>query len=60
VRYPARSGAGPQFALTDGFQAAFVGGACVVLVGVLVALVIVRRRDLAQRATEKQPALEAV
>src|SRR5215216_7637716 len=43
-------GGAPQFALTDGFQAAFVGGACVALVGVLVALVIVRRRDLAQRA----------
>jgi len=53
-------GGAPQFALTDGFQAAFVGGACVALVGVLVALVIVRRRDLAQRAAETQPALEAV
>jgi hypothetical protein len=36
------------FALTDGFQAAFVGGAAVALAGVLVALLVVRRRDLAQ------------
>jgi sugar phosphate permease len=46
-------------ALTDGFEAAFVGGACVALVGVLVALVIVRRRDLSTPAADAQPALEA-
>jgi len=35
-----------------------VGGAAVALIGVLVALVIVRRRDLARPAAEPQPALE--
>jgi MFS family permease len=53
-------GSAPPFALTDGFQAAFVGGAGTALVGVLVALVIVPRRDLAQPTAEaQQPALEA-
>jgi EmrB/QacA subfamily drug resistance transporter len=33
-------------ALTDGFQAAFAGGTAVAIAGVLVALLIVRRRDL--------------
>jgi hypothetical protein len=41
-------------ALTDGFQAAFLGGAGVAFVGVLVALFVVRGRDLAE-----QPALDA-
>jgi hypothetical protein len=45
--------------VADGFQAAFVGGAGVALVGVLVALVIVRRRDLARPAAEPALALEA-
>jgi EmrB/QacA subfamily drug resistance transporter len=40
-------GSALPLALTDGFQAAFVGGAAAALAGVLVALVIVRRRDLA-------------
>src|SRR5919108_604355 len=48
-------GSAPPFALTDGFQAAFVGGACVALVGVLVALFIVRRRDLSQPAALGPP-----
>jgi MFS family permease len=52
-------GSGLHLALTDGFQAAFVGGACVALIGVLVALVIVRRRDLTEPSAEPQPALEA-
>jgi EmrB/QacA subfamily drug resistance transporter len=46
-------------ALTDGFQAAFVAGAGVALVGVLVAIGIVRRRDLVAPAAAPQPALEA-
>jgi EmrB/QacA subfamily drug resistance transporter len=37
-------------ALTDGFQAAFIGGTAAALAGLLVALVIVRRRDLAPPA----------
>jgi EmrB/QacA subfamily drug resistance transporter len=49
--------AGGSAALTDGFQAAFVGGAAVALAGLLVALVIVRRRDLAPpAAVAAQPA----
>jgi EmrB/QacA subfamily drug resistance transporter len=46
-------------ALTDGFQAAFVAGAGVALAGVLVALLIVRRRDLTEAAPDARPALEA-
>jgi sugar phosphate permease len=52
-------GSAAPFALTDGFQAAFVGGAGAALLGVLVALFMVRRRDLAQPTAEAQPALEA-
>jgi EmrB/QacA subfamily drug resistance transporter len=47
------------YALTDGFQAAFVGGAAVALVGVIVALVVVRGRDIGEAAPNAQPALEA-
>jgi EmrB/QacA subfamily drug resistance transporter len=52
------SGTAPPFALTDGFQAAFVGGAGIAVVGVLVALLIVRRRDLGEPSPAVQPALE--
>ncbi|MEA2318195.1 MAG: hypothetical protein QOD44_2384 [Solirubrobacteraceae bacterium] len=52
------SGSAPPFALTDGFQAAFVGGAGIAVVGVLVALLIVRRRDLGEPSPAMQPALE--
>jgi EmrB/QacA subfamily drug resistance transporter len=51
-------GTAAPFALTDGFQAAFTGGAGVALAGVLVALLIVRRRDLAPRGVDARPALE--
>jgi MFS family permease len=48
------------FALTDGFQAAFLAAAGIALVGILVSLFIVRREDLApQEAIEPRPALEA-
>jgi EmrB/QacA subfamily drug resistance transporter len=40
-------GAQQAVALTDGFQAAFIGGAAVAVVGVLVALFVVRGRDIA-------------
>jgi EmrB/QacA subfamily drug resistance transporter len=53
------SGSAPAVALTDGFQAAFIGGAAVALVGVVVALLVVRRRDLGHAAPEPQPAFEA-
>jgi EmrB/QacA subfamily drug resistance transporter len=48
-------------ALTDGFEAAFIAGAAIALVGVLVSIFIVRREDLAPQegAIEPQPALEA-
>jgi hypothetical protein len=52
-------GGARAFALTDGFQAAFVAGAGAALIGVIVALLIVRRRDLAQPAVEARPAVEA-
>jgi MFS family permease len=41
------TGSARALALTDGFQAAFIGGTGVALVGVLVALFLVRGRDLA-------------
>ena len=48
-----------ELALTDGFQGAFVAGAAIALVGVLVALFVVSRRDLEQDETvEAQPAFE--
>jgi MFS family permease len=41
------SGGSRAFALTDGFQAAFIGGTGVALLGVFVALFVVRGRDIA-------------
>ena len=56
----AARGTALPFALTDGFQAAFVGGAAVAAVGVLVALFVVRGRDLTETAPAPAPAdLEA-
>jgi EmrB/QacA subfamily drug resistance transporter len=54
------SGTPVPVALTDGFEAAFIGGAFVALAGIVVALVLVRRRDLEQPAEEApEPVLEA-
>jgi EmrB/QacA subfamily drug resistance transporter len=55
------SGTAVPFALTDGFQAAFIGAAAIALVGILVALVVVRREDLVQPddAVEAVPILDA-
>jgi MFS family permease len=53
------SGSAVPVALTDGFQAAFYGAAAVALVGVLVALFVVRGEDLAEKPVEAVPALEA-
>jgi EmrB/QacA subfamily drug resistance transporter len=53
------SGSAPALAMTDGFQAAFIGGAAVALVGVVVALLVVRGRDLRHAGAEPQPAFEA-
>jgi EmrB/QacA subfamily drug resistance transporter len=56
-------GTGLPFALTDGFQAAFIAGAAVAFVGVLVALFVVRGRDLKQEQEPEriaaEPAFEA-
>jgi EmrB/QacA subfamily drug resistance transporter len=57
-----KSGSTLPVALTDGFHSAFVGGTAIALVGVLVALFVVRRRDLTdavEAAPEAQPLLEA-
>src|SRR5919198_641583 len=47
-----------QGAFTHGFQAAFMGATGIAILGVLVALFVVRRSDLAE-APETAPALEA-
>jgi EmrB/QacA subfamily drug resistance transporter len=48
-------------ALTDGFEAAFIWGAIVAAIGIVVALVLVRREDLEQPVVEEapEPVLEA-
>jgi EmrB/QacA subfamily drug resistance transporter len=55
------SGSAVSSALTDGFQAAFIGAAAIALVGVLVALFAVRREDLvaAPEPVDATPVLEA-
>jgi EmrB/QacA subfamily drug resistance transporter len=52
------SGSALPVALTDGFQSAFFGAAGVAILGILVALFVVRRRDLAD-AIAAEPAIEA-
>jgi EmrB/QacA subfamily drug resistance transporter len=52
------AGGAKAAALTDGFQAAFVGGTAVAVVGVLVALLVVRGRDI-QTAPVLAPEMEA-
>jgi EmrB/QacA subfamily drug resistance transporter len=54
------SGTGIPFALTDGFQAAFIGAAAIAVMGVLAALVLIRREDLTpDEVFEGEPVLEA-
>jgi sugar phosphate permease len=53
------SGTAVPVALTDGFQASFIGAAAIALVGVLVALFVVRGEDLVEEQVEDVPALEA-
>ena len=50
------SGSSLPVALTDGFHAAFYGAAAVALVGVLVALFVVRREDLVEESVDAVPA----
>jgi EmrB/QacA subfamily drug resistance transporter len=52
------SGSALPVALTNGFQSAFYGAAGVAILGILVALFVVRRRDLAD-AIAVEPVLEA-
>jgi len=54
----AAAGAQLPAALVDGFQAAFWGGVVVALAGVAVAVLLVRREDLAQPAVEAAPAFD--
>jgi EmrB/QacA subfamily drug resistance transporter len=55
------SGTVQSVALTDGFQTAFAAAAAVAIVGILVALFLVRRADLAEvpETVEAEAALEA-
>jgi EmrB/QacA subfamily drug resistance transporter len=55
------SGTPLPVALTEGFEAAFIGGALVAAAGIVVALVLVRRRDLEAAVEEEvpEPVLEA-
>jgi hypothetical protein len=46
-------------ALTDAFQAAFIGAAAIALVEVLVSLVVVCREDVVESQVDATPALEA-
>jgi EmrB/QacA subfamily drug resistance transporter len=53
------SGTGIPFALTDGFQAAFIGAAAIAVVGVFAAVALIRRDDLTpSEVFEGEPALE--
>jgi EmrB/QacA subfamily drug resistance transporter len=53
------TGAQPAFALTDGFQDAFVAGGLVAFVGILVSIFVVRGRDLQEvPEVEVEPAFE--
>jgi EmrB/QacA subfamily drug resistance transporter len=54
------TGTARAVALTDGFQAAFLAGAIVGIVGILVALFIVRGRDIATEASPAVAGAEAV
>jgi MFS family permease len=54
------TGTGTSDALTNGFQNAFIAGGIVAFLGILVALIVVSRRDLEQQPeVEAEPALEA-
>ena len=49
------SGTALPIALTDGFEAAFIGGAIVAALGVVASLVLIRGRDLAQEEPVEAP-----
>jgi EmrB/QacA subfamily drug resistance transporter len=50
------AGSARSFALTDGFEAAFIVGAAIAFVGILVGLFVVRREDLVAEEAETVPA----
>jgi EmrB/QacA subfamily drug resistance transporter len=52
------SGTVLNLALTDGFRGAFIWGAAVALVGILVSLLVVSRRDLEHVPEELEPVFE--
>ena len=52
------SGTTPAFALTNGFQDAFIAGAIIAFVRVLVSVFVVSRRDLTEEVPEVEPAFE--
>jgi EmrB/QacA subfamily drug resistance transporter len=52
------SGTSSSFALTNGFQDAFMAGAIVAFAGVLVSIFVVSRRDLSEEVPEVEPAFE--
>jgi EmrB/QacA subfamily drug resistance transporter len=55
------SGTAVPIALTDGFQAAFIGATAIAVVGIVVSLVLIRGDDVTQEVVEAEPepALEA-
>ena len=53
------SGTALPVALTDGFQAAFIGAAGIAIIGILVALFVVRGSDLEQAYAEEAEHIEA-
>ena len=54
------SGTSLPFALTDGFQAAFIAATAIAVVGIVAALVLIRGDDLTQEElVEAEPVLEA-
>jgi MFS family permease len=53
------AGTAPALALTNGFTAAFIAGGIVAFAGILVALFVVRGRDL-EEVPEAEPVLEQV
>ena len=52
------SGTPPPVALTDGFEAAFIGAAAIAALGVVATLALIRRRDLVDEPVEAAPALD--
>jgi EmrB/QacA subfamily drug resistance transporter len=49
------TGTAPSVALTEGFHNAFIAGGIVAFLGILVALLVVSRRDLEQSEVEAEP-----